>query len=358
MSEDFKARLFEVEAAEAKVVTLQLSAQGLYIKEIDANLNLDDLTIEAAGHAGDRFKIICGKSGRVLITHDDKLLEQLTQSGSTAITKLADQAKKNVTQRHSRFKRYWLTVSAISALLLLATVLAMDPLEGALVASIDNKLEAKVADFLPKPKNEEKDTAQSKRINKIGQRLVAQLDKCPYTFHFQTNKDPEINAFAFPAGSIYVNTGLIDAAQSDDELAGVMAHEIGHVLHRDVLRAAVRRVGLLSFITIITGAGAGSETADNMANMLSMAEGLESLNYSRKQETAADIEGIKLVTLADYKGEAFIDFFQRLEADKMTKDNAVLAIISSHPMNKERIATIRAELEKLRQQLPTKKSTK
>ena len=228
----------------------------------------------------------------------------------------------------------------------------MDPLEAALVASIDRKLETKIAELLPKPENEEKNTEQCKRVEQVGKRLVAQIENCPYTFHFQTKEDPEVNAFAYPAGYIYVNSGLLDAVQSDDELAGVMGHEIGHVMHRDVLRAAVRRAGLLSSISIITGAGAGSETADTVANMLSMAEGLESLNFNRKQEAAADLEGIKLVTKADYKAEAFIDFFQRLESDKKTKDVAMLAIISSHPMNKERIACIREEVSKLRKEKP------
>ncbi len=357
MSEDFKARLFETDATEARVVSLQLSSQGLYIKEIDANLSLDDLTIEASGHAGDRFKIVDRKSGRVLITHDDQLLEQLKNSGSSAVTKLAHEAQKSVKHRHSRFKRYWLKVSAALILLLVGAALAMDPLEAALVASIDRKLETKIAELLPKPESEEKNSEQSKRVHRIGKRLVAQIDNCPYTFHFQMKEDPEINAFAYPAGFVYVNSGLLDAVKSDDELAGVMGHEIGHVMHRDVLRAAVRRAGLLSSISIITGAGAGSETADTVANMLSMAEGLESLNFSRKQEAAADIEGIKLVTKADYKAEAFIDFFQRLESDKKTKDVAMLAIISSHPMNKERIEIIREEVARLQKETSTKEKT-
>lgn len=180
-------------------------------------------------------------------------------------------------------------------------------------------------------------------MERIGKRLAAQLKNSPYDLHFSVEPSPEVNAFAVPGGNIVVLSRLLDEAKDDDEIAGVLAHEIGHVIGRHFLRSALHRAGIWVCLRAILG-----EQGRDAAMMLSNFVDLDALRYGRAQATAADATAVKLTWQADYNPEGLISFFERLAKKEGSSHIKVLEFFSSHPMTSERIDNIRKEIVKLR----------
>ena len=171
----------------------------------------------------------------------------------------------------------------------------------------------------------------SKYINALGQRLAAKAPgyKFPYTFRVVNQK--EINAFALPGGPIYVNTGTI-AAANEAELAGVMGHEISHVVMRHSTRQASRQTRAavpLAILSGVLGAGVGG-WAGSLAQMgISIGAGSVFTKYSRDAETEADMVGAQIIYDAGYDPHAMVTFFQKLKAQQGDKSGP--SFLASHP---------------------------
>jgi predicted Zn-dependent protease len=171
----------------------------------------------------------------------------------------------------------------------------------------------------------------SKYINALGQRLAAKAPgyKFPYTFRVVNQK--EINAFALPGGPIYVNTGTI-AAANEAELAGVMGHEISHVVMRHSTRQASRQTRAavpLAILSGVLGAGVGG-WAGSLAQMgISIGAGSVFTKYSRDAETEADMVGGQIIYDAGYDPQAMVTFFQKLKAQQGDKSGP--SFLASHP---------------------------
>lgn len=344
----FEARLFLPDSAEAEVAIISLTAKGLLAAPQNITIEYHDLKLEVTGQEEDRVKITDTKGGSVLILKDKKFLEELQKAGGPKhLKEHAKKAHHAVSTRNSRHRNYWLTIVGIIITIIGLSYFSLEPLQNLLVSKIDPDVEKKIAKFLLDKKAVEKTSSPRMiRVHKIGKRLTAQLENCPYQFKFHVQKDKAVNAFAYPAGYIFVNSALIDQAKSDDEIAGVLGHEIGHVIHRDSLRATVRKLGLVTVVSLLVAPTAGSKGAEEIAGMLEVAEHLENLNYSRQQESAADMEGLKLTIKAGYAPEAVIGFFQRLEKEEPGAPLKILGLLSTHPMSSDRIARIREELKK------------
>ena len=169
------------------------------------------------------------------------------------------------------------------------------------------------------------------------QELVDRIqEKCvhlPYHFKVMLAKDPRINAFALPAGVIVVLTGLLEKAESENELVFILGHEMGHFAHRDHLRRMGRSLVLLAAVTMVFGPD--SSLSDLVAGSLGLAE----LNFSRRQETAADEFGLRVLKCF-YGNTCGADiFFSKIPA---TGDPGRFGhYFSSHPQNRRRIAHLR-----------------
>ncbi|MCT8159298.1 M48 family metallopeptidase [Pseudoruegeria sp. SHC-113] len=159
--------------------------------------------------------------------------------------------------------------------------------------------------------------------------------------------DPMVNAFALPGGYVVFFRGMIDAADHPDEIAAVMAHEIGHVVSRDPARHALRSAGSIGVLGLLFGDFAGG------AVVLLLAEQLISANYSQEAERAADGFGLGLMEAAGLDAEQMARMFERLQAEEqaVTGDSAseeaaetagLLRYFLSHPQTSERIAAVRA----------------
>jgi beta-barrel assembly-enhancing protease len=183
-------------------------------------------------------------------------------------------------------------------------------------------------------------------INTLGQRLVRYSDaKVPFTI--RVLDDDQVNAFALPGGYLYVNSGLILAAQTEAELAGVMAHEIAHVAARHGTKGATRSQiwNLASIPLVFVGGPVGMAIRE----ISQIAVPMTFYKFSRGFEREADLLGIEYEYAAGYDPGAFIDFFDRMNTDRK-KPNFMARAFASHPMNQDRIKRAQKEIDTM---LPT-----
>jgi predicted Zn-dependent protease len=154
-----------------------------------------------------------------------------------------------------------------------------------------------------------------------------------FEFQFIVVESREVNAFALPGGFVTVNMGLLEAAESGEEVAAVLGHEMTHVTERHGMRGVMRRVGGLVFVAMLFG-GTDFET------LAYAAEGLAGQAFSRDQEREADEGGRAILMAAGINPIGMATFFERLEQDQGELPGAV-ALLSTHPNPGERAQTTR-----------------
>ncbi|MFV8751832.1 M48 family metallopeptidase [Nannocystaceae bacterium ST9] len=155
-----------------------------------------------------------------------------------------------------------------------------------------------------------------------------------FEFQFVVVESPEVNAFALPGGFVTVNMGLLDAAETGEEVAAVLGHEMTHVTERHGMRGVMRKVGGLVFVAMIFG-------GTDYATLAYAVEGLAGQAHSRDQERQADEGGRAMLMAAGINPIGMATFFERLEADQGELPGAV-ALLSTHPNPGERAETTRA----------------
>jgi beta-barrel assembly-enhancing protease len=173
-------------------------------------------------------------------------------------------------------------------------------------------------------------------IESLVQRLAATTES-RYTFRVTVVDSPLVNAFAAPAGYIVVFRGLIDKASSAEEIAGVVAHEMGHVIERHGTEAIIRQLGMNAILGAMLGdaSGVGSTAAD-------IGSQLAVLSYGRAAEREADRVGISMLNRADIRGAGLVAFFQRIGKESGGDDRGMLRYLGTHPPTGERAADIEA----------------
>jgi predicted Zn-dependent protease len=181
-------------------------------------------------------------------------------------------------------------------------------------------------------------------VNRIGQNLVRNSDaKVPFTIKVLDSE--EVNAFALPGGFFFVNSGLMLKAESEAELAGVMAHEIAHVAARHGTRQATR--GQLINYGSIPLIFLGGWTGYAIRQGAGLAIPLGFLNFSRGFEREADFLGLQYLYKAGYDPGAFVDFFEKIQSLEKKKPGTISKVFSSHPMTDDRIKASQEEIQKV-----------
>ncbi len=178
-------------------------------------------------------------------------------------------------------------------------------------------------------------------VNRIGQAIVRHSDaKVPFTI--KVIDDDEINAFALPGGFFYVDSGLILAADSESELAGVMAHEIAHVAARHATRNATRAqiFNLMSIPLVFVGGPIGYAVRE----VAGLAVPMGYLKFSRDAEREADLLGLQYDYAAGYDPQAFVRFFEKLKAGEKQHQGMMAKAFSTHPMTGDRIRRAQREI--------------
>jgi len=181
-------------------------------------------------------------------------------------------------------------------------------------------------------------------VNRVGQNLVRNSDaKVPFTIKVLDSE--EVNAFALPGGFFFVNSGLILKADTESELAGVMAHEIAHVAARHGTRQATR--GTLINYASIPLIFMGGWTGYAIRQGAGLAIPLGFLNFSRGFEREADFLGLQYLYKAGYDPGAFVDFFEKIQSLEKKKPGTISKVFSSHPMTDDRIKASQEEIQQV-----------
>lgn len=181
-------------------------------------------------------------------------------------------------------------------------------------------------------------------VNRVGQNLVRNSDaKVPFTIKVVDSE--EVNAFALPGGFFFVNSGLILRAESEAELAGVMAHEIAHVAARHGTRQASRGqfVNLATIPLIFMGgwAGYGARQAASVLIPIGF------LSFSRGFEEEADLLGLQYMYKTGYDPTAFVDFFEKLQSMEKRKPGTMSKVFSTHPLTEDRIKNSQKNIQEI-----------
>src|SRR5215831_16820063 len=173
-----------------------------------------------------------------------------------------------------------------------------------------------------------------------------------YVYQFKIVNDTAINAFALPGGFLYVNRGAITAADNEAQIAGVIAHEIGHVVMRHGTHQASRAYLAQAPLAAFGGVLGGSAIGTVMGAVGGVGMNVLFLKYSRDMETQADLVGTQILHDAGYEPKAMVQFFEKIQAE--SKGNAS-QFLSDHPNPTNRISNVQHEIEKLNGALPDPK---
>lgn len=193
-----------------------------------------------------------------------------------------------------------------------------------------------------------------KEIQRIGAKLVAQIPEDeqkskPFKYTFDIIENDQVNAFAFPGGPSFMYTGLLNKFQYEDEIAGVLAHEITHARHEHWARqyesALKRQLGITILLTLL-------RANDEWYTVGAMYDSLQGLQYSRGDELDADETGYDLVVKAGYNPQGMVSAFNKILAVGGSRPPE---FISTHPDMKNRITKIEARMKEYRQRFPAMK---
>jgi predicted Zn-dependent protease len=179
------------------------------------------------------------------------------------------------------------------------------------------------------------------RLNDIGRRLSQISDRQDYEYHFYLIDKDELNAFTTPGGFVYVYTGLFDKLKTDDAIAGVVAHELGHCAARHIAKKFQVSLGYSILGTIVLSQ-INAEARAIAAQSSDVAMNLIFSAFSRQDEYQADSLGIKYLFLAGYNLNGMIEAFELLQ--KETKGDFVPLWLRTHPYIEDRIKRIKEEI--------------
>ncbi len=187
------------------------------------------------------------------------------------------------------------------------------------------------------------DPVVTEYVNRVGQNLVRNSDaKVPFTI--KVIDSDEINAFALPGGFFYVNSGLILRADEEAELAGVMGHEIAHVAARHGTKTQTKgELMQLATIPVMIFAPYGM-AGYGLYEGLNLAIPMSYLKFTRDAEKEADYLGLQYMYKAGYDPNAFVSFFEKIEAEERRHPGSIPKIFSTHPPTPDRVQKAQEEI--------------
>lgn len=206
-------------------------------------------------------------------------------------------------------------------------------------------------DVLKKEK-ESSDQMQAERVKRIGRRIAVAANKPEYKWEFHLIEKNDVNAFCLPGGKVFVYTGILNLATTNDELAAVMGHEIAHALERhggERMSTAM----MLQFGGQAASIALGAGTSPAVSQVFGQAYGIGAqvgvlLPHSRTQESEADEVGMILAAMAGYEPSGALTLWKKMDAYQKSKGQSPPAFLSTHPASQQRIADIQAKMGAIR----------
>lgn len=297
------------------------------------------LTLGAGGFDHDQLVLKWGEAGvtRTLYLKDPALIRAFRQAVPPELVAHLERTAKQV--RRSRLGRRTFFVLALGSLAAVIVLLwaGSDRLAQAVVERIPLEWEqalgeAAQAQFLAS-QSVVKDGPAVAAVEEITGRLSGQVQNNPYSFRVTVVRSDTVNAFALPGGYVVVFTGLLKKAERPEEVAGVLGHEVSHVLLRHGLSRIVKTAGVVAVAGILLGGQPGGGLVRQLAVELL------TLKFSREQETEADLNGLRLLSRARIDPAGMAAFFERLSE----QDKFQIEMLSTHPMSAGRAERLKRE---------------
>jgi len=188
-----------------------------------------------------------------------------------------------------------------------------------------------------------RDSSARAYLNQMGQRLVNKTELASAPWNFEIVDATDVNAFSIPGGRVYVNRGLIAAADTEAELAGVLAHEISHVVARHATEQLSTQYGL----GIVAGLVLGQNPAVYQQILAQVIGGGALARFSRANESEADELGVRSMAAAGYDPRGMASMFQELLGREKSQPSAVARFFASHPLTTERIEEVNKQIAKM-----------
>ena len=256
-----------------------------------------------------------------------------------------------MTNTHSQpLKQKWYTCALVPLLLLLVTGCSTNKATGgqSFTAFMSEEEERRVgAEEHPKIMKEFGGAHGSLRlrsyINNVGKALAQASEMPNLPYKFTILNDEKVNAFALPGGYVYITRGLLALAENEAEMAGVLAHEIGHITARHTAQRYSASIATDIGLTVLSVLSSAAGVPTGLGQAVSFGAQAAVQGYSRKQELEADMIGVRYMTRLGYSPDAMTTFFKKmgayaeLEAKTLGKGKVSHNIMSTHPRTTERI---------------------
>jgi beta-barrel assembly-enhancing protease len=183
-------------------------------------------------------------------------------------------------------------------------------------------------------------------ITRIGKRILATMETQPFDYEFYVLNTPDINAFAVPGGKVFINTGLLTTVENEDELAGVMAHEIGHVVARHIARQSEQgmKLALATLGALLAGIFLGPQAAAAIGVTGQAAANTAMLKYSRDNEEESDYLGMKFMERAGYDPKAMVTMMKKLRRVSGPAGSDPPSYLLSHPAVEQRMGNLEIQM--------------
>lgn len=336
---------------------LLISADAVHFESEkgDFDLPADGMKIELGG-ASDRLIFFSHSSHPKVVIHtsDHSVLDHPVLMSNPIFA--AQRAKVRSKKRMAMFLLVGVVVGLIG--LLAGTFLSRDRMVKVAANAVPVDWEVKAGDKLFEQLMVSKKLVTDKQLDAqlklITDPLVAGIKDNRYPLKFHIIEDPTFNAFAMPGGNVVLHSGLLMAADSPEEIAGVLGHEIAHVTQRHSIRSILSSAGLFLVVQTMLGdvSGIVAVLANNSTFLLSR-------KFSRDFERDADNNGWRYLLAADIKPDGMITFFKKMqeeekrlqekvkEATSIDMSSASLEVLSTHPATEERMKNLQAKWDKL-----------
>ena len=337
---------------------VQIEAHGLtvtYAPDQDGaecrseSVRFSELSVSAGGLNHDQLVLHwAGSTGqKTLYLKNPDVIRAFRQMAPDHMSRPLEQAAEQVRQARQRHRVVWGLVSGTVLVVVLGLWFGSDALVELAVNRIPVEWEQKLGESAYREflagQDVTKDGLAVAAVKEMTQRLASHVPNNPYRFEVTVVKSDVVNAFALPGGYVVVFTGLMKKAESPEEVAGVLAHELNHVLQRHGLERIIKQLGFVAVVSIVLGNPPGLGGV-----MKQLGVELMTLKFGRTQETEADTTGLDLLYRAKINPEGMITFFQRLAE----KDEGRVEWLSTHPMSSARADHLKARLA----QMPTQKA--
>ncbi len=335
---EWQGYYFDGRSARRRPAAIQITQIGLQFKVEDGEARFwpyEEIRQTQGFYAGEQIRLEkTGEFTEALLLTDTEFL--------IALHRLVPGLDRRFHQPKRRGMRASLTVFAAFAVIALAGALylwGIPSLARVAAARVpvewEDGLGQSVVDQLAPPELRCNDPMVGKWLDEIGARFARATPGSPYRIRIYVSRAPVVNAFAAPGGHIVVFQGLIEQTETADELAGVLAHELQHVLQRHTTRMILQQTSTGLILSALTGDVSGA-----VAFGVGAAHTLGALRYNRVMEEEADAEGIKMMAAAGIDPAGMIAFFQTLEKKGGDLPQS-LAYLSTHPSTAERIEKLK-----------------